>query len=209
MAFTFTYIIKNNMTNFTAYTESIDKVVPVDDLTVKFYCSKPKANMLTIWVPILPAHVWSKVSPSAAAKSFQNPAPIVGTGPFQVTQVKKGADLHEAEPVFLGSQADAGRDHLQRLSERRHHGAGPQVRQPGRGLGVPSAEFGQLQSDKTVTPIAYNLIHWDYLSFNCYTGPSLGDPALRDVRFRQALNWAIDRQRLVSRRAGRGKPATP
>ena len=39
---------------------------------------------------------------------------------------------------------------------------------------------------------------FDYLSFNCYTGPSGGNPVLRDAKFRQARNWAIDRQKLVS-----------
>lgn len=83
-AFTNNYIIKNQMGNFSAYTEYIDKVVPVDDVTVKFICRKPKANMLTIWVSIMPVHVWSKVSPNAAAKSFQNspsgaaPGPVTG-----------------------------------------------------------------------------------------------------------------------------------
>ena len=32
---------------------------------------------------------------------------------------------------------------------------------------------------------------FDYLSFNCYKGPSLGNPVLRDPAFRPALNWGI------------------
>ena len=39
---------------------------------------------------------------------------------------------------------------------------------------------------------------FDYLSFNCYTGPSLGNPVLRDVKFRQALNWAVDKDKLTT-----------
>jgi peptide/nickel transport system substrate-binding protein len=103
VAFTYAYIIENDMTNFTAYTELIDRVVAVDDVTVRFECSQPKANMLTIWVPILPEHVWSKVKPAAAARSFANPAPIVGTGPFQVVAVKKGQYVRmERNPTFWG-----------------------------------------------------------------------------------------------------------
>ena len=62
----------------------------VDDYTVKFTTAKPKANMLGMVVPIVPEHIWSKVSPKAAGTSFQNKPPIVGTGPFQVTEFKKG-----------------------------------------------------------------------------------------------------------------------
>ena len=42
---------------------------------------------------------------------------------------------------------------------------------------------------------------------NCYTGRSRGNPVLKDVAFRQALNWAIDRQRIVDLAwAGRAAP---
>ena len=62
----------------------------IDELTVEIRCSKPKANMITTWIPILPEHIWSKVSPKAAGASYQNKPPIVGTGPFQTVEVKKG-----------------------------------------------------------------------------------------------------------------------
>jgi len=39
---------------------------------------------------------------------------------------------------------------------------------------------------------------FDELGYNCYTGPSLGNPVLKDWKFRQALNYAIDRDTLVS-----------
>jgi peptide/nickel transport system substrate-binding protein len=57
--------------------------------------------------------------------------------------------------------------------------------------------------------IAYNLLTWDYLSLNCYTGESRGNPVLKDVAFRQALNWAIDRQRVVDLAwAGKAAPGS-
>ena len=55
VVFTYTYIIKNDLTAFTSYTNSIEKVVALDDFTVKMTCSAPKANMLRLWIPILPA----------------------------------------------------------------------------------------------------------------------------------------------------------
>ena len=61
VVFTYTYIIKNNLTAFTSYTNNIEKVEAVDDFTVKMTCSKPKANMLRLWIPILPEHIWAKV----------------------------------------------------------------------------------------------------------------------------------------------------
>jgi peptide/nickel transport system substrate-binding protein len=62
--------------------------------------------------------------------------------------------------------------------------------------GIPEAEFTRLQSVKGIKAVAYNFFTWDYLSMNCYTGTSSGNPVLRDWRFRYALNYAVDRQRL-------------
>ena len=48
------------------------------------------------------------------------------------------------------------------------------------------------------------------MGFNCYTGKaSLGNPVLKDAAFRQALNWAIDKQKIVDfGYFGHAKPAT-
>ena len=44
---------------------------------------------------------------------------------------------------------------------------------------------------------------------NCYEGTSRGNPVLRDPAFRVALNWALDRQKIVDLAwAGRGKPGS-
>ena len=83
----------------------IDKVEAPDATHVVFTCSKPKANMLGLWIPILPEHVWSKVSPKAAGASYQSKPPIIGTGPFQVAEVKKGDYVRMvANPTFWGQK---------------------------------------------------------------------------------------------------------
>lgn len=48
VAFTYNYIRENDLSNFTPYTEFIDKAVAVDDTTVRFECSQPKASMLRV-----------------------------------------------------------------------------------------------------------------------------------------------------------------
>ncbi len=68
IAFTYNYVIQNEMENFTAYTNLIEKATAIDDYTVEFTCSKPKPDMIRSWVPILPEHVWSKVDPEGARR---------------------------------------------------------------------------------------------------------------------------------------------
>ncbi len=65
--------------------------------------------------------------------------------------------------------------------------------------GFPEAQYKSLASAQGYKAVAYNYYDWDYLEFNCYDKPSsLGNPVLRDWHFRNALNYAIDRQRLCA-----------
>jgi peptide/nickel transport system substrate-binding protein len=65
--------------------------------------------------------------------------------------------------------------------------------------GIPTAQFKPLQSTPGFKAIPYTFYNWDYLEFNCYEKPSsLGNPVLRDADFRHALNYAIDRDKLVA-----------
>ena len=62
-AFTYNYIIQNDMTAFSSFTKHIVKAVALDDYTLELQCDAPKANMLRLWIPILPEHIWKNVSP--------------------------------------------------------------------------------------------------------------------------------------------------
>ena len=64
-------------------------------------------------------------------------------------------------------------------------------------IGTPLAAWGVLPASiassrrrPTYKPLAYIDPELDELGFNCYTGPSLGNPVLKDWKFRQALHWA-------------------
>ncbi len=75
---------------------------------------------------------------------------------------------------------------------------------------IPQAEFGPIGSTPDLTAIGGVLNGFNHMGCNCYTGKaSLGNPVLKDWRFRQALNWAIDRQKVVSiGYSGHATPAT-
>ncbi len=56
----------------------------------------------------------------------------------------------------------------------------------------------------------YSYYNWNYLEFNSYDkSSSLGNPVLRDRKFRYALNYAVDKQRLAPLAyQGYAQPAT-
>ena len=210
VAFTYNYIIDNQMGAYSSLTDGIDEAVAVDDQTVEIRCSRPKANMVRTWIPILPEHIWSKVSPKAAGASYQNKPPIVGTGPFQTVEVKKGDYVRMvANPTFWGKKPA-----IDEILFVTYQNPDTMTQDLLAGTldaawGIPSAQFPKIQADESFTPISYNLLSWTYLAMNCYEGTSRGNPVLRDPAFRVALNWALDRQKIVDLAwAGRGKPGS-
>jgi peptide/nickel transport system substrate-binding protein len=209
VAFTFNYVIANQMASFTGYTEGIEKVVATDDTTAVFTCSRPKANMLGMWVPILPEHIWSKVDPKDAGTGYANTPPIVGSGPFQVVEWKKGSYLR------LAANADywAGRPKVDEVIFATYQNPDTMAQDMKLGTlagawGIPPAQVESLNGNG-VKSISYITIGFDQLTFNCAPAPATGDPALRDPAFRAALNFAIDKQKIATvAYSGQVSPAT-
>jgi peptide/nickel transport system substrate-binding protein len=61
----------------------------------------------------------------------------------------------------------------------------------------PPAQFEDLKATEGIEVVEYPWYNWDYVGFNCYEGESKGHPALRDRDFRAALEYAMDRAKLV------------
>jgi len=197
VAFTYNYIVDNEMANFTPMMVGIKHTEATDPTTVKIVCSQPKADLEYMWVPILPKHVWEKVPPAAAEADFQVKYPLVGSGPFQVVQFKRNDFVHLARnPYYYGKQPTVTDVYFQMYMSADTMTSDLQADNIDAAWGIPTAQFAGLGSTAGITPVPYILMNWDYLSFNCYTHKSLGNPVLKDWKFRNALNWAVDRQRL-------------
>jgi peptide/nickel transport system substrate-binding protein len=198
VAFTYNYIVKNHMANMALTTTGIASAKEIDPTTVQITCSQPKANMEAIFLPILPKHVWEHVSPQAAGTTYLNKPPIVGSGPFYTTAFKKGGYVEMVRnPYYWGPKPTVDAIYFEM-----YQNATTMVQDLKSGVldaawGVPEAQFSQIKAQPGLHTIAYNFFNWDYLDVNCSTLPtSTGNPVLRDVRFRQALNYAVDRDKL-------------
>jgi peptide/nickel transport system substrate-binding protein len=200
VAFTYNYIIDNNMGYLSGYTLLIKSVEAVDDTTVVFHLTKPKANFERMWVVILPEHIWSKVPPKAAQNTYANKPPIIGTGPFQTVRTEGNLQtvVMDANPGYW-----RGRPKIDEIVFNVYQNPDNMVSDLRSGVidvayGVPPAQMLGLKSETNVAAIAFTTRTFNYLGMNCYAKPtSLGNPVLRDERFRQALSWAVDKQRLI------------
>jgi peptide/nickel transport system substrate-binding protein len=201
VAFTFNYIVENEMSN-AVYLRGVEKAVAVDDATLKVICAKPKANMLLtqVYIYVLPEHLWSKIDPKAAGNTYRNDPPIVGSGPFQCVEFKKDSYVKMVKnPGYWGEQPTVDEVIFQyytntdAMVQDLKSGAidGAQV--------IPPEQFKRLEGEPGLKSIAYPLYNWEYIDVNCYdSADSLGNPVLRDVKFRRAMAWAIDREKCAA-----------
>lgn len=201
VAFTYHYVMDNDISMFTAATDLIKKAVVVDPSTVKLICTQPKANLLGATIFVVPKHIWSKISPEDATTKFENPPPVIGNGPFQVVEWKRNeyVRLVANKDFQLGSIGPAKIDELLFVQ---YQNADTMVEDLKAGnldavYMFPPAQYESLESTPGIAVAEYTWFNWDYIGFNCFTGKSRGNPVLRDRRFRVALEYAIDRERIV------------
>ena len=193
VAFTFNLTVAQAPTRLTY----VERAEAVDDTTVKIYCSRPKADLLRLYVPILPKHIWEPLGDTAATK-FANEPPVVGSGPFQIVEWKHGSYMRlQRNPYYWGK-----RPAIDEIIFAVYQNSNTMVEDLRLGtidaaIGMDANQFKMLGSSPDIKTWGYVYYNWDYLNYNCNSSTSSsGNPVLRDWRFRNALNYAIDRQRL-------------
>ena len=199
VAFTFNYIVENNLQTIAIYTGGIVGATAVDDATVEITTEQPKSNMLAMVVPIIPEHIWGEVSGEEATTSYQNEPPIIGSGPFQVVEWNKGKYIR----LVANKDYWGGAPKIDELLFENYKSADTMTADLKQGaidaaIELPQAQYPSVTATEGVTGLKGT--HWRFheLGFNCYDSPdSMGNPVLLDEEFRQALNWAIDRQKIV------------
>ena len=188
---------------FLDYVKFIDKVEATDATHVVFTCSKPKANMLGLWIPILPEHIWSKVDPAEVETKFQNPPPIIGSGPFQTVEWKKGEYVRMvANKDYWRGAPKVDEVIFQTYQNQDTMAQDLKTGAIQSGWNIPSAQFDSLNNEPDLEAIRAVTIGFDQLGFNCADQQkfpkSTGHPVLQDPAFRTALQWAVDKEKIVS-----------
>ncbi len=209
--YTFNRIINGTkeQTNYGSYVANITKVVATDDTTVVMTVGTPSPIMESLAVPILPQHIWEKVSEKDALKWPNDPSVEgggVGSGPFVLTERKKNQYLQfEANPNYwAGAPKVAGVDFRIFLNQD----SLAQALKKGEidmATGLDPGVFKSLQDVDGITAASGVYTGWNYLVFNgggaLEDGTPIGDgnPVLKDKAFRIALSHAVDTATLVDR----------
>jgi peptide/nickel transport system substrate-binding protein len=199
VVWTYEFVMSDPSNYYAGYVTYFDSVEKVDDLTVKITTSKVKANMLNLWIPIVPEHIWSKVPKKLITSTYPNEPPVVGTGPFQVVEWKKGDYVR----LVRNDKYWRAKPKMKEIIFQTYQNPDTMVQDLKNGslaaiTTVPEAQFEALKQVEGIDPIQFVTKGFEELGFNCCTDPtSKGNPVLRDPKFRQALNWAVDREKIV------------
>jgi peptide/nickel transport system substrate-binding protein len=219
--FTFETVIDNPGPGglFIDYVDQIEKIETPDEQTVVITTKDPSVQMLSIYIPILPKHIWEDIPPDEL-KSFPN-EPSIGTGPFQAMEYQKGQSVRlVANKEFFG-----GEPAIDEIFFQFYDNADTMVQALKRGevdyiYNPPADLFLSLEGQEGITTNASADPGYTELAFNVYEPTpesiklgapekSQGNPALLDVKVRQAINWAIDEVELTDKiLRGLGEPGS-
>jgi len=198
IAFTYNYIIDNSDYTwaYTQYFDHVTKVEAPDDTTLVITSDRPNAGMLALYVPILPEHIWSKI-PAKSLTTLKD-VPKVGSGPFMFDQVVKSKYVSmKANKKYFGGAPTI--DELYFMIYQDSDGLVQDYKAGNLDVAVVESPsyLRSLQNVKGSKTVAADRIGFHELGFNCYQSPkSKGNPLLLDAHIRQAVHWAIDKQKI-------------
>lgn len=198
IAFTYNYILKNKLWSYLSYLDHVTKVEAPNDTTLVITSDRPNAMMLSLYIPIVPEHLWSKI-PAGKIETLTDP-PTVGTGPFRFVKMDKG---HYVK-FTSNKQYFGGAPTIDTLYYEIYENADSLVQDYRTGaLDVAYFEsptfLRSLQAMKGTQAVTVSRIGFHELGFNCWTSSkSKGNPLLRDARIREAVHWAIDQKKIVA-----------
>jgi peptide/nickel transport system substrate-binding protein len=212
VAFTINDIVDNQNATWISYVQNVTRAVVVDAYHVRLICKEPTPSMLDnlAELPILPQHIWAKIPTKIAFNTLPNKPPIIGSGPFECVKWTKSNYL----VMKANKQYWRGPAHVDQVVFEYFTNPDTMAEEMRAGLldgcsGLLQAQMTMLAGIPGVETRAVYVNGYDELGFNCYTGgPSLGNPVLKDWRFRQALQWAVDKAKLAAiAYGGKAEPA--
>lgn len=191
-------------------------VTATDDRTLVIKTKQPQSSILNSEIPIVPEHVWAAKVADIGKYANTDALPAVGSGPFVLTGYQEGQSVTlKANDSFW-----RGRPKIDTLQFVKYANTDAAVQGLIKGdidvvRDTTPAQFTSLQGNPTIAlnegrnrRYAELVVNWS--NPNGTTGKPFGDgnPALRDVKVRKALAYAIDANVIVERvKQGHSAPA--
>lgn len=201
--------------NHTATVANLTAEAP-DERTVVITSKVNDPKLPTMDVYIVPKHVYEDISADEIGK--YEALDGVASGPFSLKEWKKGQFWRmEANPSFWRGQVSIDEVIFRVFRNADAMVAALKSGEIDAAHNVPAASFPDLETTEGIVAVKGEQGGFDYLVLNSYADKPPRDtskfdaphPALLDLRFRQAIAHAIDKETLVERvLSGLGTPGT-
>jgi peptide/nickel transport system substrate-binding protein len=189
--------------DFLVSTIELQSVEATSDTTVEMTTAFPTSLILGAYIPILPEHIWTDVTFASAATDFQSdPQPVVGTGPFQTVEWRRGEFARfERNENYWGKEPYIDTVIFQFYANQDAMGQALRNGEVDYIRDVLPEQFEDLDAEEDLVGIDGLGTGWSQIAFNTYDqdieGGGASTKALRDPAFRDALGYAIDHDELV------------
>lgn len=169
----------------------------VDDYTVRFITEAPVVNMVSAMLYIVPEHIFSQYDTVEKMSGFAN-SEMIGTGPY------KCADSADGEYIkYVLNENYWGE--LPQIDELIYvFFANPDTAVQAFENGeidfmeIEASQLEYVQSLEYAGIHTYDQLGFTEIAFNCWEDPaSQGNSLMLDPVIRTALDWAIDRDRII------------
>ena len=195
-------VLGSEGTYFTGYTDNITSIRTPDDDTVVIHTKQPDVRIIGgLFVYILPEHIWGEIPVDEVTGAYEPEIPLVGSGPYVVTEFERAQIVRmERNPEWRGEEGAF--DELQFIKYGNADGAERALE-----LGevdmipeVEAASFARLGEEEDIATRQAPTPSYTQLAFNVCPPEKCPDairnPAIQDQSVRQAIAYAIDRERL-------------
>lgn len=187
---------------FTSYTNNVTSITTPDKKTVVIKTSKPDARIVGgLLIYILPKHIWGKVPLSELTTTYQPSLPLVGTGPFIVTEFDRGRLIKmDQNPEFDGKKPKFGQLQFVKYGNQDAVERALQLGEIDLVPEVQASTFKRLGEQDNIKTVDSPSPAFTELAFNLCPEKLCPDaqvnPAIRDLPVRQAIAYSIDRERI-------------
>ena len=203
-----------------SYLKGVTDVATPDDTTVELTFENPSSSMPLLPIPIVPEHVWKDISEDDVKDYANEPddGGVVGSGPFVLREGTAGGSTYsfDPNPDYWG-----GAPHIDGIVFRVFKSEDPAIQALIKGEvdfveGISALQVQSLEGQDNIEAINGDSPGFDEIAFNVgsidtKTGDPIGDvnPAVTDPAFRWALNFAVDRDKIIQTAyQGGGQPGS-
>ena len=188
---------------FAGYTSNVTSIETPDDKTVVVKTKQPDTRVIGgIFVYMLPEHVWGETPVDELAGSYQPEIPMVGSGPYVVTEFERGRIIRmERNPEWEGEEPAYDEIQFIKYGTEDAVERALQLGEIDMDLEVQPATFERLGEQPDIETVRSASPSYTELAFNMCSEENCPDaefnPAVQDKTVRQAIAYSLDLERIT------------